>query len=121
MTAYLITEPVRVETCPRCDATVLHAHTGGVDTRVDPEHLNANNELTALLQSRMTFDLIQDGYPPRFYLEWRDADRIQAGRKHIVVARHTCERKSGPGQRQEPGPFLTLPIARQEDTDIPPF
>jgi len=108
---HLVTEPARPVTCSRCGQQVIHAVTGGLTTITDTTPLSVNEEITALLTGRPTFDLQSNGN--RAYLEWRDITRIKAGRRHPVVAAHQC----GPGTQLLP---VTAPPA-EELPDDPPF
>jgi hypothetical protein len=111
MTQYLITEPVKLAQCTRCNNPVIHAVTGGLTTITDVIPLTVNEEIAVIMTGRTTFDLQSSGI--RAYLEWRDITRIRAGRRYPVVAAHQC----GPGGRLA---FLPAP-ASEEVPDDPPF
>lgn len=111
MTQYLITEPAKAAACNRCGSRVITAVTGGLTTITDIQALSVNEEIAALLTGRATFDLQANGQ--RVFIEWRDVNRIRAGRRHPVVALHQC----GPGAR-----LLPLPAAPAAPLpDDPPF
>ena len=111
MTQHLITEPAKAAECTRCGDPVFAAITGGLTTITDIHPLSVNEEITALLTGRPTFDLQSSG--KQAYLEWRDITRIKAGRHHPVVAAHQC----GPGTLLLP---VTIPPV-EELPDDPPF
>jgi hypothetical protein len=108
---HLITTPAKTGECSRCGAVVLTAITGGLTTVTDARPLSVDEEIAALLTSRVTFDLQQTG--TQAYLEWRDLTRIRAGRRYPVVAIHQCR---GAAVR-----LLTFAAASEEVPDDPPF
>lgn len=123
MTDHLITEPLRVETCPRCYTVILRGHTSGLNVRLDPYPIDAHQELAALLAGKHTYDIYFESWPTRIYAEWRDSKRISVEREHPVVAQHKCERRQEPPRsrstenRHTPVPQTDV----DEKDDIPPF
>lgn len=85
-----IGEAAAIHACPSCRRHTLLASDGGLAVRADLEHLSVNGEITALIQNRATFDVLIYGLPRRMHLEFRDLDRIRAGRRHPVIADHQC-------------------------------
>jgi len=93
MTSYwehLIDRPAHYQPCPRCTRHTLTAWCGGIHTRLDPEPLSVNQEIAAILSGRLTYDVLILGLPRRMYPEWRHLLRIQAPRRHPVIATHVC-------------------------------
>ncbi|MGH3381348.1 MAG: hypothetical protein ACRDP6_42115 [Actinoallomurus sp.] len=116
MTQYLITEPLRPIPC-RCGAWTLAGHTGGLYARIEPTPLDEREELTALLDGRLTYDVYTETYRSAVYLEWRDADRIAGDRTRTVVTDHRCGRPIGRIPTVRPPP---AEAARPAPT-VPPY
>lgn len=112
MTEHSITRPAHLANCTRCGNLVIKAITSGLTTITDPQPLNTNQEIQALMTGQPTFDLVAFGR--NVFLEWRDLIRIRASRDYPVVAQHRCV----PGS-QPPAPIpaaATVPLP-----DDPPF
>jgi hypothetical protein len=76
--------------CPRCRCLVIRALDAPVaafDIRLDPEPLTEIGELTALLDGRMTYDLLP--IAGHHEIANRDQWRMRQ-RKHPVLATHKC-------------------------------
>lgn len=82
----------QLTTCPRCNSAILTAldhPVAGLTTRVDPLPLTAEDELSARLAGRLTYNLIGSPLLARYQLHTRDETNIHK-RPHPVVATHTC-------------------------------
>lgn len=90
----------QLDVCHRCESHVilaLDAPVMALTVRLDPVPLDAHAELSARLDGRWTYDLIDTGR--RRELAYRDEHRI-LDRDHPVLATHRC-----------PGPIpATTPI-----------
>lgn len=98
----MIDIPAVLDRCPRCGTQILDATSDGVRVRADAHPLDPQEELAAILNGRLTFDVQPLGLPRRPFLHHRCSFRIAAGRKWSVVATHRCP----------PGPHF--PQARQK-------
>lgn len=116
---HLIDRPAHYQPCPRCGSHTLTAYSSGIHIRLDPETLNAEQELAALLSGRMTYDLMVLGLPRRMHPAWRDQTRIRS-RRYQVVATHQCSGKSRPGPPQ-PEIQITVPVPKPADNNQPQF
>lgn len=79
-----------LQRCPKCTAFVLRAFVEALDIRADPTPLDPGAELAALSRGLLTLDAESTRYPPGYRLAYRNASRIAAGRRHIVLAQHQC-------------------------------
>ena len=116
MVNHLVTEPAKLITCPRCGQYTIHALSGGILVKANPEPLSVSQEITALLTGKRTYDLIPFGL--HFYLEYRSAGRMESDRLHVVVATHTCQPTTTPPKL---GPDMKLLIPAVSLPDEPPF
>lgn len=97
----------RLDTCPRCDAAIIVAldhHTAALTVRADPAPLDAENELHARLQGRLTYNVLGRN---DLQLHLRDTEHM-ASRPHPVVAAHTC-----------PGPIPSTAIPAPPPPPLP--
>ncbi|MGW4469683.1 hypothetical protein ACWENQ_08420 [Nonomuraea sp. NPDC004354] len=109
-----------LDTC-RCGALILVCQSEGIPARADAAPLSPEQELAAILDGRMTYDVQPLGLPRKPYLMYRHSFRIANGKgEWKVVAAHKCP--PGPHHptiRQPPTP-LVIPYA-SASPDIPPF
>lgn len=117
----LIDRPAWYQPCPRCGHHTLAALVSGHKIRCDPEALNINQEIAALLMGKQTYDILLIGLPRRMQPVWRDISRIRATRRYLVIADHRCN----PGAQRPaiPGPEIEITVPRPSapDSETPPF
>lgn len=85
---HLITTAPALVPCRSCRRPQLVATVDGLDRHVDPAPLTSAGELAALLAGRATYNLAGLN---RDHLIRRTVHHIRGGRRHPVVADHTCQ------------------------------
>lgn len=86
----MIDSPAVLDTCPRCGAPILDAHSDGLHIRADAAPLDGHQELAALMDGRLTWDVQPLGLPRKPFLHYRHSFRIAGERKWPVVQTHRC-------------------------------
>lgn len=122
-----VTTPAKVTACSGCAAPALAAHDDGVPVLADLAAVAPAEELAALIEGRMTYDVRRRALGVGAWLTYRDSLRIMApDQAHAVVVEHRCVSRRAPGTRlprypaELAGELLGL-AARVELGDDPPF
>lgn len=84
---HLVSTTASQTTCDRCGASLLTGWAEGILARVEAVALDRAGEIAALIQGRITYDLVYGE------LVDRDARRIRGQRRGSVYAEHRCERE----------------------------
>lgn len=85
---HLASTQAKTTNCPRCLAQILVALDEGLTAKVDPQPLDQQGEIIALLEGRLTYT-----YTANKHLVHRDPGRIASGQpRGTVHQQHRCSR-----------------------------